>query len=241
MTGYVDLHCHYLPGVDDGVPDAAQGRALCHALREIGYATVVATPHIRTAMFDNRAPELREVYERFAADTADDTAMPELGLAAEHFCDDVFWDLFERRETLPYPGGHAALVEFPADRLPLGLSDRFFRMQVRGVRPVIAHPERYAPLFRKTAPIGPLLDAGALAQLDVMSLVGRYGRTPQRAAERMLQEEVYHLASSDCHRVEHVEIVADAIARLQELVGEDEAQMLLGDNPRALLEGRLEP
>lgn len=240
MTGYVDLHCHYLPAVDDGVPDAQQGYALCRALREVGYTTVVATPHIRTAMFDNRAPALREVYERFAADAQDDAAMPTLGLAAEHFCDDVFWDLFERRETLPYPGGRAMLIELPPDRLPLGLADRFFRMQVRGVRPVIAHPERYNPLFRTTEPIGAFLDAGVLAQLDVMSLVGRYGRAPQRAAERMLEQGAYHLASSDCHRVEHVDLVVQSIERLRALIGDEGAQRLLADNPRALLEGRLD-
>ena len=75
--------------------------------------------------------------------------MPELVLGAEHFCDDRFWGLFERGRTLPYTGGKALLLELPPERMPLGLDERCFRMQVRGVRPVLAHPERYAPLFAR--------------------------------------------------------------------------------------------
>ena len=58
-TGYVDLHCHYLPGIDDGVRTFEEGVALCRGLRDIGYRRVVATPHIRTAMFPNTKAGLR--------------------------------------------------------------------------------------------------------------------------------------------------------------------------------------
>ena len=73
-------------------------------------------------------------------------------------------------------------MEFPAERIPLNLAQQFFRMSVRGVRPVIAHPERYTPLFRSSEAIEPLVDGGALALLDLMSLTGKYGQKAEKAA-----------------------------------------------------------
>lgn len=240
MSGYVDLHCHYVPAVDDGVRTLEEGIALCRGLADIGFATAVATPHIRTAMYDNRKPGLESAHARFVERARGEAGLPELGLAAEHYFDDVFWDLFVRGEAVPYPGGQAALVELPSEGFPLRLPDRFFEMKVKGVHPVLAHPERYTPLFRSTDGLDPLLDVGALPLLDLMSLEGRYGRRPRRAAERMLEEGVYYAACSDSHRPQDVERVGEAIERLRRLVGPEEAQALLEHHPRRILEGRVD-
>ncbi len=240
FSGMVDLHCHYLPAVDDGVRTAAEGVALCQALRQLGYSTVIATPHIRSGMFENRKPGLVQTFEVFSQLAAAESGMPTLGLGAEHFCDDVFVDLFERGETLPYPGGHAALVEFPPERIPLKIEERFFRMNVRGVRPVVAHPERYAPVFRSSEPVAALVDHGALLLLDIMSLTGHYGRKAERAAGRLLEDGLYYAACSDSHKPADAEIVAQGIDRLVELLGTDDARELLVDHPCKILEGTVE-
>lgn len=238
--GYIDLHSHYLPDVDDGVETTEQGQALCQGLAAIGFSKVVATPHIRTAMFENRAPALRAAFERFCEDSRGLDGMPELGLGCEHFCDDVVFALFASGEALPYPGGHAALVEFP-DTIPMGVADQFFRIHVGGIRPVLAHPERYRPLFKRSEPIERIADMGIAMQLDVMSLVGKYGRAPRKAAERMLEEQLYFIASSDCHTPRDLDKVERAIERLAELVGEDGRDTLMRDNPAALLDGTADP
>jgi protein-tyrosine phosphatase len=238
--GYVDLHCHYLPALDDGVRTLDEGVALCQGLHKLGYRRVVATPHIRTAMFDNRKAGLESALAQFREDTAGTGGMPETGLGAEHYFDDVFWDLFMRGMAVPYPGGKAALVEFPNEGLPLRVDHRFFEMQVRGVRPVIAHPERYPFMFSRSDALDPLLNVGALPLLDVMSLTGRYGRRPRKAAERMLDEGVYFAACSDAHRPADVETVAEGIARLRSLVGDTEAGELLGDHPQRILDGNVD-
>ena len=240
MRGYIDLHCHYVPAVDDGVRTVEDSVSLCRGLAAVGYDLVVATPHIRTAMFENRKPGLERAFATLREQTADVPDMPQLGLAAEHWCDDVFWGLFRGGESMPYPGGKAALVEFPTQSFPQGVEKRFFEMNVRGVRPVLAHPERYTPLFNRTEPIDKLLDIGVVPLLDLMSLTGKYGAAPKRAAERMLEDGVYYAACSDSHKPSDVEIVGDAIARLQKLVGDEEAYELLAENPRRILDGTVE-
>jgi protein-tyrosine phosphatase len=240
VSGYVDLHCHYLPGIDDGVRTLAEGVKVLAGLAEIGYERVVATPHIRTAMFENRKPGLTRAYRELVEMTKGVPGLPETGLGAEHYCDDIFWELFSSGDALPYPGGKAILVEFHYEMWPAKVEDRFFEMCVAGVRPVLAHPERYAALFKKTDPVDPLLQVGCVALLDLMSLVDRYGRASRRAAERMLDEGVYYAACSDTHRPDDVELVRDAIARLRNLAGEEEAEELLSHNPRKILEGTVE-
>ncbi len=235
--GYVDLHCHYLPAIDDGVRTTEDGVALCQGLHQIGYAQVVATPHIRTAMFENNKPGLEQALAQFRQDTEHTSGMPDTGLGAEHFFDDVFWSLFQNNGAVPYPGGKAMLVELPDQAIPLGTSQRMFEMRVKGIRPVLAHPERYRPLFKKSDELEGLVRVGALPLLDIMSLAGKYGRKPKRAAERMIKEQLYYAACSDCHRPTDVPLVAEGIDRLTHLVGAEAATAMLSDHPRAILAG----
>jgi protein-tyrosine phosphatase len=238
MSGFIDLHLHYVPGVDDGVRSVEEGLALCRGLKALGFARLVTTPHIRSGMFDNRKPELTQAFEAFVAAAQGEADMPELELSAEHHCDDVFLELFQRGELLPYPGARALLVEFPNEALPLGFDKLAYRLRLKGLTPVVAHPERYVPLMKRTDPIDRLLEQEVSFQLDLMSLVGKYGRTARSAAERMLEEGVYAIAASDAHRLEDLPRTEAALERLRELVGDEEAHTLLYENPRRLLEGR---
>lgn len=248
MSGYVDLHCHFIPNVDDGVRSLEEGVEVLKGLVALGFERVIATPHIRSGMFDNRAPGLRAAYRAFleaspfggAGSATPETGL-QTGLGAEHHFDDLFWQLLSAGETLAYPGGHAILVEFAYEVWPARVEQRFFDLERHGVRPVLAHPERYAALFHQSDRLDPLLDAGVAALLDLMSLDGRYGKRPMRAAERLLEEGAYYAACSDIHRPADLERVERAIARLKALVGRDEAAELLGENPRRILAGTAEP
>jgi protein-tyrosine phosphatase len=191
-------------------------------------------------MFDNEKTQLQAVFGAFDSVSREQPGLPERGLAAEHFCDDMFFGLLERGAALPYPGGHAALIEFATDRFPLRIAEQLFRMQVRGVRPVIAHPERYTPVWKDMDVLSSLVDRGALALLDVMALIGKYGRKPQRCAEELLDQDLYFAACSDSHKPDDLDSVERGIARLAALVGPEYAEQLLADRPRQVLEGTVQ-
>jgi protein-tyrosine phosphatase len=237
MKGFVDLHLHYVPAVDDGARSVEEALSMCRELKAIGFELLVTTPHIRDGMFDNRREGLVSAFEEFKSLAAASPDMPELALSAEHHCDSTLLDLLQTGGLLPYPGGRAILIEFGYDSLPINVERVAYMLALKNMRPVIAHPERCAPLFRKTAPIEKLLDQDVGLQLDVMSLIGKYGRSPCAAAERMVEEGVYTVAASDAHRPEDALGVGKGIERLYKLVGDDEARLLLADNPRRLLAG----
>lgn len=238
MAGFIDLHLHYVPAVDDGVKTFEEGVTLCRGLKSLGYERLVTTPHIRAGMFENRKPGLERAFATFAAAAQSLEGMPELGLSAEHHCDAVFLELFQAGELLPYPGSRAILLEFANDAFPVGFEQLAFKLRLKGFSPVIAHPERYVPVFKRTAPLDRLLEQDVLLQLDLLSLVGKYGRTSCAAAERMLEEGVYAIAASDAHRLDDLPRAAKAIETLFKLVGDDEANLLLRDNPARLLAGK---
>jgi protein-tyrosine phosphatase len=240
MRGFIDLHCHWVAGIDDGVPDVEGSLALLRGLGEIGFDTVVATPHMRPGMFDNTAADLRLAYDRTMAGLASASGLPQRHLSSEHFFDDIVFSRFLEGAALPYPGGHAALVEFPTRLFPAMVAHRFFDLMRRRLRPVIAHPERYEPVWSDHTVLDPLLDGGAVLLLDVAALAGKYGRAPRRAAEKMVEDGYYHAACSDAHGVKDVKDVAAGIKRLFDQAGAEEAGFLLVEGPRQILEGRVE-
>lgn len=240
MSGYVDLHSHYLPGVDDGVRTLDESLRLLRGLKALGFDEVVATPHIRTAMFENRKPALQKAFAELVS-LVDASTVPKLSLGAEHYFDDVFFALLEKDEVLPYRANKSILVEFRYEAWPMNLEQRIFKVEIAGYMPVIAHPERYHALFSRTDSLDPLLDAGCATLLDTMSLMGKYGEQPRRAAERMLEEGAYDAACSDAHRPDDVDVMARGIERLKKLVGNEEANALLGTRARQILEGTYAP
>jgi protein-tyrosine phosphatase len=242
MSGYIDLHCHWVAGIDDGAKNLGESAALLSGLRSIGYGTVVATPHMRPGMFDNTSGDLRAAFEATCAalDIPRAPGLPEVYLSSEHFFDDVVYQRFLDGKALPYPGGHAALVELPTRRFPAMLAHRFFDLRRRRIRPVLAHPERYEPVWKDRTVLDPLLDGGTVLLLDVAALTGKYGRAPRRSAEELLDEGYYYAACSDAHRPRDVPEVERGIALLFERVGREDAVFLLEEGPRAILEGRVE-
>jgi len=235
--GYVDLHSHWVPDVDDGVRTVADGVALLRALGDAGFTTVVATPHMRPGMFDNDKKRLEQAFAAMCGQLP--AGLPEVHLASEHWFDDIVFERMLTGQGLPYPGGRALLVEFNPQAFPLRVAERLMDLRRKGITPVIAHPERYQPVWKDRDCLEPMLDAGACLLLDICSLVGKYGAAPKRAAEKLLEEDAYEAACSDAHRPADVVEVRKAIDRLDALVGKEERVRLLDLGPRAILAGTL--
>ncbi len=251
MRGFIDLHCHWVHGIDDGARTADEGADILVALHAIGFSTVVATPHTRPGMFENDATGLQAAYAstlehvRLAARGP----LPSVLLASEHFFDDIVFSRIRSGVALPYPPlpGQAAkkvrpiLVELPPRAFPPQIQARFFDLRRAGCSAVLAHPERYQPVWEDDRCLDPLIDAGAALLLDVCALVGKYGQRSQRSAEKLLDEGAYSAACSDAHRPEDAEVTARAMQRLTELSGPDEVDRLFRIGPTKILEGRGAP
>jgi protein-tyrosine phosphatase len=240
MRGYVDIHCHWLPGVDDGAESLDDSIALLERLRAAGFDQVVATPHMRAGMFDNSREDLERVFAEVAPIIRGRASLPAIELSCEHHLDDVVFHRLLRGGGLPYPAGKTVLIELPYDRFPVRLSERLFELRCQRLRPVLAHPERYRPVWKDLSILDPLLDGGTVLLLDVGALSGKYGRATRRCAEALLEAGYLYAACSDAHRTTDVDAVERGIERLVALAGEDEASFLLRDGPTNILAGTVE-
>jgi len=244
VRGFIDLHSHWVAGIDDGARTPADGHALLSALFEAGFDRVVATPHMRPGLFDNTKTALREAYDRTraavgASEERAENGLPRVSLASEHFFDDIVFARLLEGDALPYGAGKCVLVEFPVRTFPLRAQHRFHDLVRRGLRPVLAHPERYDPVAKDITVLDPLIDVGALLLLDVGALAGKYGRAARKASEKLLDEGYYYAACSDAHRAPDVREVKEGIDELFDRVGEEEGRFLLTEGPRQILEGTL--
>ncbi len=235
MRGYVDLHCHWVAGIDDGARNGDESLAMLRGLHQAGFDTVVATPHMRPGMFDNDRPALQRAFDAMKPTLSAAGRLPVVHLSSEHFFDDVVFGRLLKGQAVPYPGGRAVLVELGRGALPVRLAERFFDVTRAGLVPVLAHPERYEPVWKDDSCLDPLLDAGAHLLLDVCALVGKYGRSAQRAAEKLLESEAYEAACSDAHRPSDVDVVVRAIEQLERGVGAAECKRLLSAGPLGIL------
>lgn len=237
MRGFVDLHCHWLAGIDDGAPSVDEGLEMLEALGALGFDLVVATPHMRPGMFDNTADDLRHAFEQMRPHVG--SGLPEVSLSSEHYFDDVVFQRLLDHAGLPYPGEHAVLLEFYEIDFPPMIDHRLIDLRRQNLLPVIAHPERYRAIWKSPETLERLVDTGAAALLDTAALVGKYGRLPKTCAEELLERGLYHAACSDAHRARDVAQVKKGMKRIERRYGAEEIAFLFREGPRALLEGRL--
>ncbi|MDF1565694.1 MAG: protein tyrosine phosphatase [Deltaproteobacteria bacterium] len=234
---YVDLHLHLLPGVDDGARDLDESLAMARLLCERGYERAAVTPHIRPGFFDNEAGALREVLAGVRAALSEAGIPLELVEGAEHYLSPEVIELLLAGEGLPLGGTTHVLLEAPLEGPVPVLEQVAFQLEVGGLRPLFAHPERCACLQDLERARG-LHERGVRYQLDLGSLAGAYGRAPKKWARRLLEEGLYSVAGSDLHRAEQGRKL---LARWQETlidrIGEDAARRLLSENPGRLLRG----
>lgn len=211
---------------------------MLEGLRALGFTHVTATPHMRPGMFDNEKQALEAAFASFMPNVAG-RQVPELMLASEHYFDELVYERILKGEALPYPGGRAVLLEFYEIDFPAQIEQRLFDLRRRGLLPVIAHPERYRKFWDAPAALERLVEQGVGALLDCMALVGKYGRRPQRAAEELLEREVYQAACTDLHRPTDIATVEKSLKLIEKRYGKDEVSFLFDEGPKALLAGSL--
>jgi protein-tyrosine phosphatase len=235
MSRFIDLHVHILPGVDDGPRADAQSLTLIRGLSDLGFGRLIATPHVRPPMWDQNLEHLEALRDNLLRQLGDDA--PRIDVAAENFFDDQVWKRFEEKRMIFYPGGRAALVEFGSaiDAVPLGFDQRFFEMSVRGVKPVLAHPERQLRLSADIELLERLVNSGVLLLLSLSSLGRSFGRLVRRRAEAIIRSGLPLMAATDAHSAKEIKIIEKGIKRLRKLVGDEELERMLIERPASIL------
>jgi protein-tyrosine phosphatase len=236
--GLVDLHCHLLWALDDGAETAAEALAGARLLSSLGFSDAAPSPHANPDMpsGDAAACEARrgELQRLLLAEGVPLT----LHRNAENKLDEHF---LARADGAGRRGvGESqrwVLVELPFRGGVPALPDLVFRLRRKGAAPLFAHPERCAE-FERDGRAEEVVRLGGALQLNVASLIGLYGKTPRKVAERLLDAGLYAVAATDLHHPAGAEEwIPEALEALEKRVGRQGFDALLDLNPRRVLRG----
>lgn len=236
----IDIHCHILPGVDDGAADEQVSIEMGRAAMLEGITHIVATPHHRNRSWDNprsstlkMVDTLNRLFDRHSIEV---TVLPgqEPRIFGE-MADDGIED-----ELVTVNDGHKyLLVEFPTHHVPHYTQQLFYDLQLKGLTPVIVHPERNNDIFTHPDILYQLINDGALSQVTTASLIGRNGKKVKKIALQMIDHGLTHFVASDAHNVgERPFYMKEAFAELDKVFGR-KALKIFEENAGLLICGEL--
>jgi protein-tyrosine phosphatase len=232
----IDLHCHLLPGIDDGASELAVSLNMARAAVAQGIEVVACTPHILPGLYHNSGPAIRQATVELQ-EILDREAIP-LRLVAGadvHMCPDFVAGLRSGR-LLSIADSRYVLVEPPHHTAPPQLEDFFFNLVVAGYVPILTHPERLSWVPSRYDAIKRMARAGVWMQITAGSFTGAFGRNALYWAQRMLDEGCVHLIASDAHDAERRRPdLAEGRELAAERVGAEEAQRLVVTRPLGIL------
>jgi protein-tyrosine phosphatase len=225
----IDLHCHILPGVDDGPQGEEEALAMARVAVEDGIRVIVATPHLGPADFAHHPWIAEQVCLLNAALQAEGLPLRVLPGAEVVATPEVL----EHLPALPRLGGGAyLLLEAPLTGLPNYLEELVFGLQLAGTRVALAHPERTQLIRAKPEVFRRLAERGCVLQLNAASLLGRQGRETRRLAVELLQEFPECVVASDAHdALYRPPRLAAAAAAFRKLGGEARFREVVEERP----------
>jgi len=233
----IDLHCHILPGIDDGAPDLSISLDMAGASVADGVTDLACTPHILPGLYPNTGPQIRQATQQLQ-DALDQHGIP-LRLVAgadNHIAPDFVAGL-RSGHLLCLADSRYVLVEPPHHVVPPRLEETFFGLLTAGYIPILTHPERLSWIESRYEVVARLGRMGVWMQITAGSLTGAFGKIARYWAERMLDEGRVHILATDAHdtkrRPPNLRRGRDLAAAR---VGEGEAEHLVATRPRGVLD-----
>ncbi len=205
LEGFVDIHNHILPGIDDGAKNVEESLSLLRAFGEFGVKNFICTPHIMSNYYDNTPTTIKSSYKELKKGM-DENDMNDLnlGYAAEHMIDANFDTLLEKEEFMPLKKDFL-LIEMSYLQPSINFEKAVGDILDRQFFPVFAHPERYVYLHEDFKKYSAYKQMGLKFQLNALSLFGYYGKGIQKIAYKMLKESMFDYIATDTHSHRHIE------------------------------------
>lgn len=202
-----DMHCHIVPGVDDGSPDLQTSLQLVEAMAEMGLRRIFASPHSTQDTFENTPQSLAAPFQSLVDGVSDMGLDVELHRHAEYRLDEFFISQFNNGNLTTLPGNHI-LVENSFSIEPFNMELLLFDLKVAGYVPILAHPERYKYYsVHHRSRYKSLYASGLKFQINLLSLAGHYGKHEREVAVELLKEGMVDYIGTDIHRMHHIESI----------------------------------
>jgi protein-tyrosine phosphatase len=202
-----DMHSHILPGIDDGSPDIETSLALVKGLYNLGVKKAIATPHIMGDMYRNTPEIITGALKKLKVACTEAQITIELDAAAEYMLDDYFMSMLRSKSPLLTIHKNIILTEQSYAVQSRNLLEIAYEINMAGYKPIMAHPERYAFYHKDYDDFFQLKELGFLLQVNLLSLVGHYGKHVEKAANFIIKEGLADLVGTDMHHTGHLALL----------------------------------
>lgn len=231
----IDVHCHLLPGIDDGPSTLEESLDLARLAVKNGITHSIVTPHVHAGRWDNNGSIIKTIALDFKRALLENDIPLQLGVACEVRIGAEIMDQINHRQILflgYWHGKKVMLLEMPHSHVPMGIERMVEWLMERDILPMIAHPERNKDIHRDPSKLQPLINMGCLMQVTAGSVSGRFGETSRKRAVELLEKGLVTVLASDAHnRKYRPPSLNGGRNAAAEIVGEDEAYRLVLDNP----------
>lgn len=205
----VDMHSHLLPGVDDGSKSIDETMSYITQLNDLGLSQFICTPHIFKEVYPNDKITLNPVYENSnIAIEKEFSGKVKFNLGAEYMMDNDFLSMLKTNDLFTLPNNYL-LIEMSYAAKNAHIENYIFDINVKGYKPILAHPERYNYYHASFKDYKRFKDIGCLLQLNLLSLAGYYGKEVKATALRLIKENYIDLIGTDLHHQKHLDAIRD--------------------------------
>lgn len=237
----IDIHAHILPGLDDGSQDVNEALEMCKIALIDGIRAIVVAPHHLNGIYRNDKQNIVNHLKIFRE------KVQERGLniclypgSDLHLDANLITELEEDKAMTINNNGKFILLELPNFFKIHHIKEQIFNLKLRGITPIITHPERNNLLMEDINVIYDFIHIGALTQLTAASITGRFGRTAQRGALQLIELNMAHLIATDAHNTSsRAPILSEALNVVTKELGEREARKMVFDIPELIIKGGL--
>lgn len=195
----IDIHSHILPAIDDGSKSIEMSIDMIKRSYEEGTRDIIATPHFRRGCFDTPYNEVKDIVKYFNGLLKEEGLDIDIHYGQEVYYSDRIIDDLEEGLIGTINGGRYLLIEFPMRKIPSEALDYIYELRIRGIIPIIAHPERYSEVIRNPEVLNDFIEEGCLFQLNAGSIRGDFGKDSKKMAELLIKNGVYSFVGSDAH------------------------------------------
>ena len=199
--GFVDIHSHILPGIDDGAKTVEESKELISKMKKIGFQKIYATPHIYPGMYENNKESIQRSFNLLNKHLDREY---KIHYASEYMIDISVLNNLKKKEILLIKDKYI-LIETGFMSIPYNLFDFIFQLRLNEITPIIAHPERYIYLHKKDLKtLTKLKKMGCKFQLNLLSVTDYYGKNVRKISDLFLKNNMIDFVGSDIHNINHV-------------------------------------
>ncbi|WP_297520179.1 CpsB/CapC family capsule biosynthesis tyrosine phosphatase [uncultured Clostridium sp.] len=195
----IDIHSHIIPGIDDGAKDKKTSIEMLRMAEENGTSKIVLTPHYYRGKFTIARNEVLKCAEEVKKYVKENNINIDIYVGQEVYFTKSILEYLESGEIGTINNSRYMLIEFDMVHIDKDIIDTLYELKVRGIVPIIAHPERYIEFQKKPEMINKFIEEGYLFQINVGSIVGGFGKEAKILAEKFLKNGIYNFFGSDAH------------------------------------------